>query len=340
MSAFVGQARGFQHRPGHVGQFRGVVAGHDRDRGIDVLEPMHLPTGPQSICGRVAPSSQARLQTGIAEVDERHSSPLIGRLHQRDHQIERPGFAFDEQLLALLQLQRIVQQVTARISTRGSLIVLSFLARALTPAHRFPQHVLDLSILGVESTGIHHRMHLGFSAACRRAPMRASSYRRRNMAWTIPVICIGAGEMPQHVRGSGSPPSDVVRIGLRGLQCPHWGQGPVGDRMLKDYPVVVDVVVRWGDMDSLGPCEPYPLPAVLRDGPHRVSGRPGDGPSRPRLAGIRPHPGECRAAASRCRSPIPTRSRSGHRVAALGTDRLLMEHAAFSHKLAEGRGRG
>ncbi len=102
--------------------------------------------------------------------------------------------------------------------------------------------------------------------------------------------------------------------------------------MLKDYPVVVDVVVRWGDMDSLGHVNntlylQYFETARIE---YLVAlGMDPPGPSWQEYGLI--------LASLSCRFKVPVTYPDtlsvATRVAALGEDRVLMEHAAFSHKL-------
>jgi acyl-CoA thioester hydrolase len=102
--------------------------------------------------------------------------------------------------------------------------------------------------------------------------------------------------------------------------------------MLTGYPVVVEVVVRWGDMDSLGHVnntlylqyfETARIEYLL------ALGMDPPGPSWQEYGLI--------LASLDCRFKVPVTYPDtlsvGTRVAALGEDRVLMEHAAFSHKL-------
>ncbi len=102
--------------------------------------------------------------------------------------------------------------------------------------------------------------------------------------------------------------------------------------MLKDYPIVVDVVVRWGDMDALGHVNntlylQYFETARIE---YLVAlGMDTPGPSWQEYGLI--------LASVGCRFKVPVTYPDtlsvGTRVAALGEDRVLMEHAAFSRKL-------
>jgi acyl-CoA thioester hydrolase len=104
--------------------------------------------------------------------------------------------------------------------------------------------------------------------------------------------------------------------------------------VLKDYPVVVDVVVRWGDMDALGHVnnilylqyfETARIEYLMRLG----MDAPGSAWKEYGLI----------LASVGCRFKLPVTYPDtlavGARVAALGEDRVLMEHAAFSRKLGK-----
>jgi acyl-CoA thioester hydrolase len=97
------------------------------------------------------------------------------------------------------------------------------------------------------------------------------------------------------------------------------------------YPVVVDVVVRWGDMDSLGHVNHTLYLQYFETA--RIEylvglGLEPPGPSWQEYGVI--------LASVGCRYKVPVTYPDtlsvGARVAALGHDRLLMEHAAFSHR--------
>jgi acyl-CoA thioester hydrolase len=104
--------------------------------------------------------------------------------------------------------------------------------------------------------------------------------------------------------------------------------------VLKDYPVVVDVVVRWGDMDALGHVnnilylqyfETARIEYLMR------LGMEAPGPTWREYGLI------LASIACRFRLPVtyPDTLVVGTRVAAMGDDRLLMQHAAFSRKLGK-----
>jgi acyl-CoA thioester hydrolase len=104
--------------------------------------------------------------------------------------------------------------------------------------------------------------------------------------------------------------------------------------VLKDYPVVTDVVVRWGDMDALGHVNNILYLQYFETA--RVEylmrvGMEAPGPSWNEYGLILASVG------CRFRLPVtyPDTLAVGARVAAMGDDRLLMEHAAFSRKLGK-----
>jgi acyl-CoA thioester hydrolase len=98
-------------------------------------------------------------------------------------------------------------------------------------------------------------------------------------------------------------------------------------RLLKDYPVVVEVVVRWGDMDLLGHVNNIVYLQYI-EYLMRMGMEP-PGPAWREYGLI--------LAATSCRfkAPVsfPDTLSIGARVAALEGERLLMEHAAYSHQL-------
>jgi acyl-CoA thioester hydrolase len=101
---------------------------------------------------------------------------------------------------------------------------------------------------------------------------------------------------------------------------------------LTDYAVVVDVVVRWGDMDSLGHVNNTLYLQYFETARIEYLVRLGMDPPGPMWQ-------ECglilASVGCRFKAPVtyPDMLSVGTRVAALGDDRVLMEHAAFSHKL-------
>jgi len=104
--------------------------------------------------------------------------------------------------------------------------------------------------------------------------------------------------------------------------------------VLKDYPVMVDVVVRWGDMDALDHVNHTLYLQYFETA--RVEylvrlGLEAPGPKWQEYGLI------LASVACRYKVPVtyPDTLAIGARVAALGEDRVLMEHAAFSHKLGK-----
>jgi acyl-CoA thioester hydrolase len=102
--------------------------------------------------------------------------------------------------------------------------------------------------------------------------------------------------------------------------------------MLEDYPVVVDIAVRWGDMDSLGHVnniiylqyfETARIEYLMRLGMERP------GPAWQESGLI--------MASNNCRYLVPVTHPDtlsvGARVLAIGEDSVKMHHAAFSQKL-------
>jgi acyl-CoA thioester hydrolase len=104
--------------------------------------------------------------------------------------------------------------------------------------------------------------------------------------------------------------------------------------MLKGYPVVVDVVVRWSDMDALGHVNNILYLQYFETARIEYLMRLGMEPPGPtwREYGLI-------VAANNCRfkAPVtyPDTLAVGARVAALGDDRMLLEHTAFSHQLGK-----
>ena len=131
-------------RGGHVGQFGGVVTGHDEQRGVDVADPLHLPGDAKVHLLPVGPQEPRPAQSRVAVVDEGHRPPLVGRLHQSDHEVQRAGLSFDEHLLARLEAQRVVEQITGQSVQPRVSHLRSFLTRALAAARRYHQHLLSV----------------------------------------------------------------------------------------------------------------------------------------------------------------------------------------------------
>jgi acyl-CoA thioester hydrolase len=102
--------------------------------------------------------------------------------------------------------------------------------------------------------------------------------------------------------------------------------------MLKDYPVVVDVVVRWGDMDSLGHVNNIVYLQYFETARIEYLVRLGMDPPGPtwQESGLIIATVSCRFVA-----PVtyPDTLSVGARISSLGEDRVIMEHAAMSRKL-------
>ena len=102
--------------------------------------------------------------------------------------------------------------------------------------------------------------------------------------------------------------------------------------MLKGYPVMMDAVVRWGDMDALGHVNNIVYLQYFETVRIEYLVRLGIDPPGPawREFGLIIAANSCRFAA-----PVtyPDTLSLGARVSALGEDRLIMEHVAASQKL-------
>jgi acyl-CoA thioester hydrolase len=102
--------------------------------------------------------------------------------------------------------------------------------------------------------------------------------------------------------------------------------------VLKEYPVVVDVVVRWGDMDNLGHVNNIIYLQYFETARIEYLMRLGMEPPGPvwREYGLIMASLSCRF-----KAPVtfPDTLSIGARIAGIGDDHVLMEHAAFSHKL-------
>jgi acyl-CoA thioester hydrolase len=102
--------------------------------------------------------------------------------------------------------------------------------------------------------------------------------------------------------------------------------------MLKDYPVVVDVVVRWGDMDSLGHVNNILYLQYFETARIEYLMRLGMEPPGPawQESGLIIKSVSCRFAA-----PVtyPDTLSVGARVSSVGDDRVIMEHSAVSQKM-------
>jgi len=109
---------------------------------------------------------------------------------------------------------------------------------------------------------------------------------------------------------------------------------PTEDIMLKGYPVVADVVVRWGDMDSLGHVNNIVYLQYFETARIEYLVHLGLDPPGPtwREFGLI-------IAANSCRfiTPVtfPDTLSVGARVSAIGEDRLIMDHVAVSQRLGK-----
>jgi acyl-CoA thioester hydrolase len=104
--------------------------------------------------------------------------------------------------------------------------------------------------------------------------------------------------------------------------------------MLTSYPVITEIVVRWGDMDSLGHVNNHiylQYFETARIAYHEAVGIPAPTPHNQTDGVI--------LAANSCRYRIPVTYPDillvGSRVSAIGTDSFLMEYAAISQKLGK-----
>jgi acyl-CoA thioester hydrolase len=102
--------------------------------------------------------------------------------------------------------------------------------------------------------------------------------------------------------------------------------------MLRDYPVVVDIVVRWGDMDSLGHVNNIVYLQYFETARVEYLLRLGMDPPGPawQQFGLILASNSCRY-----RVPVtfPDTLSVGTRTLAIGEDRVKMHHAAVSQKL-------
>jgi acyl-CoA thioester hydrolase len=106
----------------------------------------------------------------------------------------------------------------------------------------------------------------------------------------------------------------------------------MGDTMLSAYPVVVDVVVAWGSMDSLGHVNNAVFFQYFETARVAYLSRVGIDFAD---LGSSEHGVILGATSCRFRAPVtfPDTLAVGVRVSALGERRIIMEHAAVSHKL-------
>ncbi len=102
--------------------------------------------------------------------------------------------------------------------------------------------------------------------------------------------------------------------------------------MLKDYPVVIDIVVRWGDMDALGHVNNILYLQYFETARIEYLLRLGMDPPGPhwRESGLILKSVGCRFVAP---VKFPDTLSVGARVASIGDDRVIMEHAAVSQRL-------
>lgn len=102
--------------------------------------------------------------------------------------------------------------------------------------------------------------------------------------------------------------------------------------MLKGYPVITEVAVRWGDMDLLGHVNNIMYLQYFETARVEYMGRAGLGPPGPAW---RDHGFIVASLTCHFRAPVtyPDTVSVGARVSALGEDRMVIEHAIFSPKL-------
>jgi acyl-CoA thioester hydrolase len=102
--------------------------------------------------------------------------------------------------------------------------------------------------------------------------------------------------------------------------------------MLRDYPVVVDIVVRWGDMDALGHVNNIVYLQYFETARVEYLMRLGLGAPGPtwQRSGLIMGSNSCRY-----RAPVtyPDTLSVGARTSAIGEDRVKMHHTAVSQKL-------
>lgn len=102
--------------------------------------------------------------------------------------------------------------------------------------------------------------------------------------------------------------------------------------MLSGYPVITDIVVRWGDMDALGHVNNIVYLQYFETARieyHEAVGIPAPTPTT-EVHGVILAANSCRY-----KAPVtyPDTLSIGSRIAAMGPDSFLMEYAAVSHKL-------
>jgi acyl-CoA thioester hydrolase len=102
--------------------------------------------------------------------------------------------------------------------------------------------------------------------------------------------------------------------------------------VLEGYPVVIEVPVRWGDMDLLGHVNNIIYLQYFETARIEYMVRAGLGPPGPAW---RDHGFIVASLNCHYRAPVtyPDTVSAGARVSALGDDRMVIEHAVFSPKL-------
>lgn len=102
------------------------------------------------------------------------------------------------------------------------------------------------------------------------------------------------------------------------------------DDPLRDYPIVITVPVRWGDMDAFGHVNNTVYFRFLESSRIAFFERVGTHGSTPSGVGPILHSTSCRF-----RAPVtfPDTVRVGARVVEVGEDRIRMEHAIYSERM-------
>jgi acyl-CoA thioester hydrolase len=105
-------------------------------------------------------------------------------------------------------------------------------------------------------------------------------------------------------------------------------------RVLKGYPVVTEVPVRWADMDLLGHVNNIIYLQYFETGRIAYMERAGLGPPGPAW---RDHGFIVASVDCRYKTPLtyPDTVSVGARVSSMGDDRIVIQHAAFSQKLGK-----
>ncbi len=109
--------------------------------------------------------------------------------------------------------------------------------------------------------------------------------------------------------------------------------------MLKNYPVVVDIVVRWGDQDYLGHVNNIMYLQYFETARIEYLMRLGIDPPGPtwQEAGLIIKSVSCRFLAP---VTFPDTLAVGARISSIGDDQVVMEHAAYSRKLERPAAKG